>query len=260
MQKLYFQDKGSGKVVILLPGLLASSRYWLNIGNELVSKGYRVISIDQLGFGKSPKPDCNTDYSIEDNLKYYKNLFAYLNINKVLTIVGYSSSCVIAINLIQKEIINPQKIVLISPAFFQSEREAIIALNKSFKTYKYMMTTKWKYFFIPFVTLFRPILIFFAPLFITHVEKNSARDAFSFTWKSLYKSINNLIIKQNTFDIISDIDKKIKIIYATTDNITSEKVLFDLQNLNNKIELQKVQSTHQIPLEKPEIVINNIES
>jgi 2-hydroxy-6-oxonona-2,4-dienedioate hydrolase len=56
--KIHYVEAGSGPVVILLHGLGADSMSWASTIGPL-SKKYRVIAPDQIGFGRSDKPTIN---------------------------------------------------------------------------------------------------------------------------------------------------------------------------------------------------------
>lgn len=53
---LYYVDTGSGEPVVLLHGLGCDHRTWDGVRPELASKGWRVLTPDLPGHGKSPKP------------------------------------------------------------------------------------------------------------------------------------------------------------------------------------------------------------
>ena len=64
---LHYTSTGLGPSVVLVHGLGASSRYWGPV-IEALADTHRVITVDLLGFGRSPKPggvsydvDCHTD-------------------------------------------------------------------------------------------------------------------------------------------------------------------------------------------------------
>lgn len=259
MEKLYFEEFGldNQKIIVLLPGLLASVNYWRKIALEL-QKNYRVIVIDQLGFGNSPKPDSMVDYSIEDNLKAYKDLFNFLQLKKVELLVGYSSSSILAAEFIIKNPGFTSKLMLITPPLFASQKEVKKYLLKSFPTYRIFIKTPLCYGFIPFVTIFRPILRYFAKYLITHIDEESAKDAFSFTWKSLYSSIENILVKQNILGRINQINIPVKILYSRKDELQNDLILENLAKENKNFELVEIDATHQIPYERPENVIQVI--
>ena len=61
--ELYYEDHGSGSPVVLIHGWPLSSRSWENQVPLLVEAGYRVISYDRRGFGKSSQPWSGYNYN-----------------------------------------------------------------------------------------------------------------------------------------------------------------------------------------------------
>ncbi len=60
--KLYYEDYGSGKPVVLIHGWPLSSRSWENQVPALIAAGRRVIAYDRRGFGSSYQPWSGYDY------------------------------------------------------------------------------------------------------------------------------------------------------------------------------------------------------
>jgi non-heme chloroperoxidase len=59
---LYFEDHGSGPPVVLIHGYPLNGRSWERQEHALLEAGYRVISYDRRGFGRSSKPTIGYDY------------------------------------------------------------------------------------------------------------------------------------------------------------------------------------------------------
>jgi pimeloyl-ACP methyl ester carboxylesterase len=59
---LYYEDHGKGKPVVLIHGWPLSGASWEKQVPVLVDAGYRVITYDRRGFGKSSKPVSGYDY------------------------------------------------------------------------------------------------------------------------------------------------------------------------------------------------------
>jgi non-heme chloroperoxidase len=59
---LYFEDHGSGRPVVLIHGYPLSGRAWDRQVPVLLADGYRVITYDRRGFGKSSHPATGYDY------------------------------------------------------------------------------------------------------------------------------------------------------------------------------------------------------
>ena len=59
---LYYEDHGAGKPVVLIHGWPLSGASWEKQVPALLNAGYRVITYDRRGFGKSSKPTSGYDY------------------------------------------------------------------------------------------------------------------------------------------------------------------------------------------------------
>jgi non-heme chloroperoxidase len=60
--KIYYEDHGSGKPVVLIHGYPLSGASWERQVPVLLEAGYRVITYDRRGFGKSSQPTVGYDY------------------------------------------------------------------------------------------------------------------------------------------------------------------------------------------------------
>src|SRR2546421_9623246 len=60
--KLYYEDHGTGKPVVLIHGWPLSSASWEKQVLDLLKAGNRVIAYDRRGFGQSSKPTTGYDY------------------------------------------------------------------------------------------------------------------------------------------------------------------------------------------------------
>jgi len=60
--KIYYEDHGSGRPVVLIHGYPLNSDSWERQEPELLSAGYRVIRYDRRGFGNSSRPTIGYDY------------------------------------------------------------------------------------------------------------------------------------------------------------------------------------------------------
>ncbi|GAB6282181.1 MAG: alpha/beta hydrolase [Ignavibacterium sp.] len=106
-------DKPNGKVVILLHGKNFNAAYWEETAKELIKNGYRVILPDQIGFGKSSKPE-NIQYSFQLLAQNTKMLLDSLNIKKT-SVLGHSMGGMIAtrFTLMYPEVV--EKLILENP-------------------------------------------------------------------------------------------------------------------------------------------------
>jgi pimeloyl-ACP methyl ester carboxylesterase len=91
-----FDSGGKNKpTIVLLHGIAATSKTWDPLIKELDIVANRVIAVDLLGFGESPKPiDCN--YGIDDHIVYLRKTLRKLKIKKPYKLVGHSMGAIIA--------------------------------------------------------------------------------------------------------------------------------------------------------------------
>ena len=60
--EIYYEDHGAGQPVVLIHGYPLSGRAWDKQVRVLLDAGYRVITYDRRGFGKSSQPTSGYDY------------------------------------------------------------------------------------------------------------------------------------------------------------------------------------------------------
>ena len=84
---LYYEDHGSGPVVVLICGWPLDSRSWEPQMHDLLTAGYRVIAYDRRGFGLSSRPTAGYDF---DTLAAdLDKMLTTLDLHDV-TLVGFS--------------------------------------------------------------------------------------------------------------------------------------------------------------------------
>ncbi|MFD2257026.1 alpha/beta fold hydrolase [Luteolibacter algae] len=86
--------KANGEVVLLLHGKNFCGAYWERTAKDLAERGYRVIIPDQIGFGKSSKPE-NYHYTFHSLASHTKQLLDELGAEKP-HVLGHSMGGMIA--------------------------------------------------------------------------------------------------------------------------------------------------------------------
>ena len=61
--EIYYEDRGTGKPVVLIHGWPLSAASWERQSAALLAAGYRVITYDRRGFGRSSQPSIGYDYN-----------------------------------------------------------------------------------------------------------------------------------------------------------------------------------------------------
>ncbi|WP_394940361.1 alpha/beta fold hydrolase [Psychromicrobium sp. YIM B11713] len=85
--ELYYEDHGQGQPVVLIHGYPLDGSSWEKQTSALLDAGYRVITYDRRGFGKSSKPTTGHDY--DTYAADLKALLEHLDLRDVV-LTGFS--------------------------------------------------------------------------------------------------------------------------------------------------------------------------
>ncbi|HZA52729.1 MAG TPA: alpha/beta hydrolase [Candidatus Udaeobacter sp.] len=85
--ELYYEDHGSGRPVVLIHGYPLSGASWEKQVPALLDAGYRVITYDRRGFGKSSQP--SEGYNYDTFAEDLHKLITQLKLQE-FTLVGFS--------------------------------------------------------------------------------------------------------------------------------------------------------------------------
>ena len=99
--RINYEINGEGKAVVLIHGFMNTQENWKKapLYNNLTSVGYKVITIDLRGNGKSDKPHQPASYANDAEAKDVMQLISLLNISNYF-VVGYSRGAIIASRLL----------------------------------------------------------------------------------------------------------------------------------------------------------------
>lgn len=113
-----------GKVkedVLFIHGFISSSVFWTETlfpnFSSAVKSSYRLIAIDLLGFGRSPKPD-DSLYTLREHLDMIEKSVVEPYQLKSFHIVAHSLGCILALALAAKHPGAVKSLTLLSPPYF----------------------------------------------------------------------------------------------------------------------------------------------
>lgn len=106
------------RTVLFLHGLGSNLKFWRYQLDAFAAKGFRVIAIDQLGFGKSDKP-AQFPYSMDAQAEVVAEVLERLTIPRAV-VVGHSMGGEVALALALRFPEKVEALVLTSPAGFEA--------------------------------------------------------------------------------------------------------------------------------------------
>jgi cis-3-alkyl-4-acyloxetan-2-one decarboxylase len=253
---LHFIDKGTGQPILLLHGMASSYRYWESYIDTL-AKTNRVIAVDLLGFGRSPKPKIS--YTPQDHAAAIEETLNHLSIKEPVTIIAHSMGALIALNLALNDQKRVKKLILIGMPIYTTPEEARKDITKSKKTLKWtyygltshIICTTWCY-------LLRPISKRVAHLYLKKWPKKVAEDSVLHTWRSYSESLKNVIENQHVELDLQKLKVPTLLLYGDKDVATVLKNVKGLKNLPANITLQFLPGTHNLPLEQAKTVMESL--
>lgn len=251
---LHFESHGKGPTVVFLHGFLSSSLYWRKV-TDLVSKDFRVITIDLLGFGNSPKPR-RSRYDYDAHLQSINHTLEVAKVTEPFILVGHSMGALLSLRFSTihghrvKKLILTNMPVMLNPAQVREnifKANLVVRLGLTPYTHRLMWgTTK---------TLYRFKLLpkgAFGEL-AAHIEY-----VFKHSPMSRLKSFRRVILHART-----EIDlKAVKVKTTVLSGLDDRKIY--IENLRDNIKLsphvvvQNFRTGHHIPQVMPQVLVNVI--
>ncbi len=99
--KIYYEVRGNGFPVILVHGFIVNGESWKRtaVYKDLIDSGYKVITLDMRGNGKSDKPHTVEAYANDAEAKDIMGLANMLHLNNY-NVIGYSRGSIITARLL----------------------------------------------------------------------------------------------------------------------------------------------------------------
>lgn len=146
---LHYKVEGTGAPVVLLHGILSDSRYWAPVVHKLAKK-YQVITMDLLGFGRSPKP--RKGYTLNNQAQQVIQTIQHITDQPVI-LVGHSMGSLIAARAAGMQPALVKRLILLNPPINQDAQEVREALKSTGWLYRLALYSPAGHVLWPFVKL-----------------------------------------------------------------------------------------------------------
>lgn len=251
---LNYKTAGNGPVVIMLHGLAGTSQYFDRITKFLPNN--KVISIDLLGFGDSPKPKY-IKYTIRDHISAIENTIESLNIEKPFSILGVSMGAILALEYAKKHPNDIKSLVLVSPAIYSSAK---VAKNRIDSTRA------------PNILMFGPVAKFVCknicarqelakkinPIVMRHIPSDVAKTVCEHTWESYSYSMQNVVINQPKQDITAITKIPFFIIFDSKDILIEQELMQELVDKSSAAKIIHVDGGHGMLVNNTALVADTL--
>jgi pimeloyl-ACP methyl ester carboxylesterase len=219
--KVAYIDEGKGQPIVFIHGVSASLASFDMLFPSMIKKGYRVIGVDLLGYGKSDKPDIT--YSIPFHAQTVIGLIKKLGL-KDAVLVGHSMGGSVSLYAMLKEPDLFRSMVLLTPGGLMEYPSAMIFFIKNFYNYAFGgrfsdLGTARKYY--------RETAYQWSPAMDEFLETRE-RMMIHPEWLKVQKTIKDsaisgLVIDREILPKIGDIKKPVLVLLAANDSLVSAK-------------------------------------
>ncbi len=123
----------------MLHGYMASGHYFKHI-REKLETDYRVVTLDLLGFGRSPKPKIS--YTYDDHLAAVHHTIETLSIERPYTLLGHSMGALVALRYAVQYGAELHKLLLFNPPLFTDTSQMVTHHKATGRRYRIMLYSK----------------------------------------------------------------------------------------------------------------------
>lgn len=200
-------DVGSGPTVVLVHGIASSSVTFHNVV-PLLERNFRCVSIDILGFGRSPAPE-NAEYTLDEHVAA---VFATLKAHTLrgpVILVGHSLGSLISARFAAEHSSMVSHLVLISPPVYLppsalSDKRARVENDLYLKAYEYLRAN-------------RDFTIANARIIARLLPIKGVFEISEASWIPFVKSMANCIESQSIISDLSRVKAPIDVVYGALD-------------------------------------------
>jgi len=227
VQTLHSQRLGNGeRTVLVLPGLMGSTRYWQGSGFEQLAPTHTVLLVDPLGFGASPKP--KSGYTLDDHLSALRSVMTRNGATSDVTIVGHSFGALLAMQYAAVYPGEVDQLYLLGAPLFGDDAEARLRLDASGGLAGlYVRHPRWLRFFCGVHDVARGVLRPFVRLNRT-VPKAVAEDALLHTWRSVDGTIRGVILPTRAEVVLPLVRARVTFVHGRSDQVTPLERVHDV--------------------------------
>lgn len=206
--RLHAEIEGSGPVIVMLHGYLASSRYYKKLTPRL-ARDHTVIRLDLLGHGRSPKPR-HSEYNYADQLAAIHDTLAALRVERPFVLVGHSMGALLALRYAQTHSDDVSRLVLFNPPMFSSPEEAHSDIAATGRHYRAFLFSRFRR------SIWRAVRIL--PRSPRRVRPAvSLSDILAVPYQARDGSLRNVVMQGNVFEEVARVDKLILVAVGQRD-------------------------------------------
>ncbi len=207
---LHTEVYGAGEeTLVFVAGLGGTTRYWRTRTKRLESQ-YRIVLVDLLGFGQSPKPW--TRYSVERHVRRLRTVLAPF---ESVTLVGHSLGALLAVAYAARFTGQVKNLVAIGLPYFGSEARAYRYFRRGPVKGGIVYTNVFLTMVACVIT--RRVLGRLLPYLLRSVPREVAEDLVKHTWRSSTSSLWEVVYRYDSAVDLARLPSSIGVLFIHGD-------------------------------------------
>ena len=205
--------------MVLLAGLMGSTRYWKSAHFETVGSKHKVLGIDALGFGRSPWPD--VEYTLEDHVSALRRTLVREGATSHVTFVAHSFGTIVAANYAARYPDEVDHLYLLGTAMFRDAREARRQMAGMSFVARLFSRSRWIAWGACMIQdALNPLARRSAPLIARGIPPEVAEDSTLHFWGSLDGTVRNVILSKPIEEPLALLGTKVTFVHGQLDRVT----------------------------------------
>ena len=250
---LYARTLGSGPPIVLLHGLVGSSRYWGSAYDQL-GVDHQLVVPDLLGFGRSPKPAAG--FTPDRHVDAVVAVLDELGATGPAVIGAHSAGSVLALRLAARHPDRVRAVVAFGPPLYPdpvSARAHLAAMGPMAKLFALpgpiaATACAW-------VCNHRPLAARMAVLALPRLPAPIAADSVEHTWASYTGTLTDVILAAEATSWLPDIEAPVLLVAGTDDPVIDHAYLAQLE-ATALVRVERWSGNHHLPLRRPQACVD----
>lgn len=241
-------DSGRGQPVVLLHGIGRTGQTWQHVTELMAGRPYRLVALDLLGFGASPKPDWPA-YDIDDHADAVIANLLRLRLPGPAVLVGHSMGCLVAVRVAARRPDLVKHLVLYEMPLYAGlpqKRRYRARLNLYFRLYERIAAYQ------PSFNQARARLAERLAKRIVGFEVDKP------TWQPFIKSLRNTIMNQTAADDIKKIAVPMDVIYGSYDMLVIRGKARHIFGKDSTVTTHRIRERHIISTKASRFIVSRV--